>query len=108
MVPVGRWRTGFAACCWRMASSSARCSAVRVGLMVGFMASLLLLGDIVSRDRADDERIGQVQHLEHNGDKATRPGTAKSDGSAGRVARVERRVFVVQGELDLFRRQAVF
>src|SRR6266849_6122098 len=79
MTPAGRWRTGFAACWRRTASSSARCSAVRSGLIVGFMASLHRFGDVVGGDRADDERIGRVQHIEHDGDKPARNGGAKGN-----------------------------
>src|SRR5947207_14887498 len=68
MAPAGRWRTGLAACWRRTASSSACCSAVRFGLIVGFMESLRRLGDIVGGDRAEDEWISRVQHFEYDGD----------------------------------------
>src|SRR5262245_41042664 len=102
MAPAGRRRTGFAACWRRTASSSARCSAVRSGLIGGFMASLRRLRDIVCGDRANDKRIGRVQHLEDHGNKPARGGAAKGNGTTGRVAHVERRVVVEECGFDLF------
>src|SRR5439155_9534364 len=102
MVPAGRWRIGFAACWRRMASSSARCSAVRFGLVVGFMASLHWLRNVVGGNRADDERIGRIRDLEDDGEKPARAGVAKGDRTAGRVAHIERRVFVQERRFDLF------
>ena len=82
-VSAGRCRTGFTAWTRRTASSSARCSAVRTGFVVGFIALLLRLRDIVRRDRSDDQRIGQVQHLEYDGNESAGTGDAKCDGTTG-------------------------
>jgi hypothetical protein len=67
------------------------------------MASLRGLRDVVGSDGADDERIGRVQHLEHDDDEPACTGGAEGDGTAGRVAQVERRIFVEECGLDLFR-----
>src|SRR5262249_46497190 len=107
MAPADGWRTGLAACWRRMASSSARCSAVRWGFVVGFMVSLPRLGNVVGGYRADDERIGRVQHFKHDRNKPARTRASKGNGTAGRVAHVERRIFVQERELDFFRRQAM-
>src|SRR5262249_27061407 len=108
MVPAGRWRTGFSACWRRMASSSARCSALRLGFMVGFMASPRRFGNVIGGDPAGDWPIVPGQHLEHDGNKPTCIGAAKGNGAAGRVAHVECRVFVEERGLDLLWRQAMF
>src|SRR5208282_4239899 len=108
MVPAGRWRTGWPACWRRMASSSARCSGVRLGLIVGFIASLLRLWDIVGGDRADDEWVGQIQHFEHNGDEPARTGAAKRNGAARGVAHLECGVLIQECGLNLLRAQAMF
>src|SRR5262249_25632841 len=96
----GGWRIGLAACWRRIASSSLRCSVVRFG----FMSSLRQLRDVVGGDWANDERIDQVQDLEHDDDEPARIRRAKGDRTARRVARVERRVFVEQRGLNLCRR----
>lgn len=57
---------------------------------------------------SNDERISQVQHLKHNSDKPAGDGIAKGNGTAGRVAHIERRVFINEGGLDFCRRQAMF
>ena len=77
-------------------------------MIVGFMISLRWLGDVVGSDRADDERIGRVQHVEHDGDKPARSRGAKGNGTSGRVAHIERGVFVEECGLDLLWRQAMF
>src|SRR5438046_461614 len=91
-----------------MASSSARCSAVRFSFMVGFIRLLPRLGNVISRDRTDDKRVGQVQYLENNRDEATSIRAAKCDGTARRVADVESRVLAKQHAVNLFGREAVF
>src|SRR5438270_9388523 len=111
MVPAGRWRTGFAACWRRTASSSARCSAVRWGFMdcfmVGFMTSPHRFGDVVGSDRADNKRIIQVQHVKHDGDKPAGTGAAKGNRTAGRLAHIEGRVSIEECRLNFLLRQAM-
>src|SRR5436190_852888 len=46
------------------------------------MASLRRLGDVLGGDRAEDERIGRVEHFEHDGDEPARAGASKGDGTS--------------------------
>src|ERR1051325_785573 len=108
MALAGRSRIGFAAWTRRMASSSARCSALRFGLVVGFMTSLRRFGYFVSGDWANDQRVGQIQNLKYDGDETACVGCSKGDRPARRFTHVEHRISGEQRGLNLSGRQPMF